>query len=90
MLRRAKVLSNIKTLHELIGMAQTEGEKAVYRQSLTQEVSALERINKEHGATAVAYKRQTSKNNLAEDVEVAVVPGNNDFEIKPNKSEDYC
>jgi silicon transporter len=82
MMRRSKVLSNIKTLHELISMSQTEAEKEVYRCSMAQEVSALERINKEHGHIAVAYKRQSSQTNIKDDVAYP--------EINPGHSEDYA
>jgi hypothetical protein len=100
-IRRNKVLANIKNLYELIEMSETSAEKEVYRMSLAQEVNALERINKEHGKTAVAYKRQSSSQQL-NDVETAddtketkstaktaYIPSKRD-DPSHSPSEDYC
>jgi hypothetical protein len=70
--RRAQVLSNIKTLHELIKVALSDQEKATYVLALSQEVSALDRINKEHGAINRAYDKQTYANASDDDEEAPV------------------
>jgi Silicon transporter len=89
--RRANVLSNIKTLHELMKIALSEEERASYLLALSQEVSALDRINKEHGETHSAYARQTS---TAEDAEAPTTeiditsPGGEDDSLVSKSSKD--
>ena len=58
--RRNQSLANIKTLHELIEMTESEKQKAVYEKALSQEIASLGRVNKEHKATSKAYKKQTT------------------------------
>lgn len=88
--RRAKVLTNIKNLRDLMKMSPSEDEIAVYENALAQEVAALDRINKEHGNMAVEYKKQQSTDLGKADDDMENAPVDDEgHEISTKMSEDF-